>query len=93
MTEADPSASSSASNPAARLTAELAAGLSTDDIVNGVYEGGFKTWECAVDLARFILDVVRERSSQEAQRRWLSMENRDVHFIEVRCILRRHRRQ
>ena len=29
-------------------------GLSTDDITPKVYEGGFKTWECAVDLATFL---------------------------------------
>lgn len=30
-------------------------GLSTDDIRPNVYEGGFKTWECAVDLAEYLL--------------------------------------
>ena len=30
-------------------------GLATDDINPGVYEGGFKTWECAVDLATYLL--------------------------------------
>lgn len=31
------------------------AGLAiTDDITPGVYEGGFKTWECAVDLAGYL---------------------------------------
>lgn len=27
------------------------AGLSAEDRTPNVYEGGFKTWECAVDLA------------------------------------------
>ena len=31
-----------------------AAGLSMDDIKPNVYEGGFKTWECSVDLARYL---------------------------------------
>lgn len=31
-----------------------ATGLSTDDIKPNVYEGGFKTWECAVDLAKYL---------------------------------------
>lgn len=31
-------------------------GLSTDDINPTVYEGGFKTWECAVDLAEYLLN-------------------------------------
>lgn len=31
------------------------AGLSTgDDLTPGVYEGGFKTWECAIDLAQYL---------------------------------------
>ncbi len=30
-------------------------GLSTDDIMPHVYEGGFKTWECSVDLARYLV--------------------------------------
>lgn len=29
-------------------------GLSSDDIIPRVYEGGFKTWECAIDLARYL---------------------------------------
>lgn len=31
------------------------AGLSTgDDLTPGIYEGGFKTWECAIDLAQYL---------------------------------------
>lgn len=30
-------------------------GLSIDDINPSIYEGGFKTWECAVDLAKYLL--------------------------------------
>jgi protein-histidine N-methyltransferase len=26
------------------------------DVKSGVYEGGFKTWECAIDLASLLLD-------------------------------------
>ena len=29
-------------------------GLSMDDITPNIYEGGFKTWECSVDLASFL---------------------------------------
>ncbi|KAL8851411.1 MAG: hypothetical protein Q9221_003682 [Calogaya cf. arnoldii] len=29
-------------------------GLSTDDINPNVYEGGFKTWECSIDLANYL---------------------------------------
>lgn len=30
--------------------------LDKSDIRSGVYEGGFKTWECSVDLASLLLD-------------------------------------
>ena len=30
-------------------------GLAIDDINPTIYEGGFKTWECAVDLATYLL--------------------------------------
>lgn len=30
--------------------------LQDSDIRTGVYEGGFKTWECSVDLASILLD-------------------------------------
>ena len=32
-------------------------GLSNDDIVPGVYEGGFKTWECSMDLAQYVAET------------------------------------
>ncbi|BFZ54239.1 Histidine protein methyltransferase 1 [Savitreella phatthalungensis] len=28
--------------------------LGSDDVIAGLYEGGFKTWECSVDLARLL---------------------------------------
>lgn len=34
---------------------KVQAGLSADDILPRVYEGGFKTWECSVDLANYLL--------------------------------------
>lgn len=82
MTEADPSAPSNTSSehPTASLTADLAAGLSADDIVSGVYEGGFKTWECAADLARFVLGHLDAACSDGL---W-AVRGRDVHVIEVR---------
>ncbi|PYI06227.1 hypothetical protein BO78DRAFT_397414 [Aspergillus sclerotiicarbonarius CBS 121057] len=35
---------------------ELIAGLEKGDIKPNFYEGGFKTWECAVDLAKLLID-------------------------------------
>jgi protein-histidine N-methyltransferase len=31
-------------------------GLGNTDIQTNIYEGGFKTWECSLDLARLLLD-------------------------------------
>lgn len=33
---------------------DLIAGLEEGDIKPNFYEGGFKTWECALDLARLV---------------------------------------
>jgi protein-histidine N-methyltransferase len=30
--------------------------IEDSDIRTGVYEGGFKTWECSIDLASILLD-------------------------------------
>lgn len=53
------------------------AGLSTgDDLTPGVYEGGFKTWECAIDLAQYLVgqwDAIAE-----------AIGTRGFHVIEVR---------
>jgi protein-histidine N-methyltransferase len=32
----------------------LLTGLDAGDLTSGLYEGGFKTWECAVDLAEYV---------------------------------------
>lgn len=40
---------------------ELISGLEQGDIKPNFYEGGFKTWECALDLARCVIgDGYRE---------------------------------
>ena len=49
-------------------------GLSTDDITSNVYEGGFKTWECAVDLA----SLLAERLSKG----W-DLDRKRMHIVEV----------
>lgn len=53
----------------------LIAGLEKGDIKPQFYEGGFKTWECASDLARLVAGETGEgyRGGQEE----------DTHFIEV----------
>ncbi|KAI4137542.1 MAG: hypothetical protein LQ340_008089, partial [Diploschistes diacapsis] len=33
----------------------LTSGFTSDDLQPRLYEGGFKTWECSVDLARYLL--------------------------------------
>lgn len=39
-----------------RENEELISGLEQGDIKPNFYEGGFKTWECALDLARLVVD-------------------------------------
>ncbi|KAL8961045.1 MAG: hypothetical protein Q9193_002347 [Seirophora villosa] len=41
---------------------EVGAGLSVDDIKPNIYEGGFKTWECSIDLANHLLSRASEAS-------------------------------
>lgn len=55
---------------------ELIAGIEKGDITPNFYEGGFKTWECALDLAKLSLneDILNESSDSPA----------DIHIIEVR---------
>lgn len=63
---------------------ELIAGLEQGDIKPFFYEGGFKTWECALDLARLMA------SGEEVDALGLSLagdddeeDGEDVHVIEV----------
>lgn len=61
--------------------AELIAGLEEGDLKPNFYEGGFKTWECALDLAKVAAgDSTIVDSLNDAQA--------DVHVIEV-CIIAR----
>ncbi|KAL6239387.1 hypothetical protein BDW75DRAFT_139136 [Aspergillus navahoensis] len=53
--------------------AELIAGLEKGDITPNFYEGGFKTWECSIDLARLI---VGEGVGSES-------EGEDGHVVEL----------
>ena len=49
-------------------------GLSTDDITPNIYEGGFKTWECSVDLASFLAGIFTNHESPN---------DFDYHIVEV----------
>ena len=42
------------SSPDENKNDDLISGLDTGDLTSGFYEGGFKTWECSVDLAAFV---------------------------------------
>ncbi len=37
--------------------ATLLSGLENGDLTSGIYEGGFKTWECSLDLASLVTDL------------------------------------
>ena len=53
---------------------ELIAGLEKGDIKPNFYEGGFKTWECAVDLTKVLVDTDELAASTATG---------DRHIIEV----------
>ena len=36
---------------------------SNSDLVRGVYEGGFKTWECSIDLVEYLSQLPKEQIS------------------------------
>ena len=43
--------------PSAQVDAPYSSELRASDLLPGVYEGGFKLWECAVDLAGFLAEL------------------------------------
>ncbi|GLE08584.1 hypothetical protein PINS_up019869 [Pythium insidiosum] len=45
-------------------TGAISSILTTSDLQTGVYEGGFKLWECAVDLVRFMASHERFHSME-----------------------------
>ncbi|XTI92772.1 hypothetical protein V2W45_1318978 [Cenococcum geophilum] len=53
------------------------AGLDNSDIKTNVYEGGFKSWECSIDLVKFLLD--------RGPRKDLDDLCRVDHVIELGC--------
>jgi protein-histidine N-methyltransferase len=56
--------------------AELIAGLEEGDLKPHFYEGGFKTWECALDLAKLV-------ASEDTVVESLGDSQSNVHIIEV----------
>jgi protein-histidine N-methyltransferase len=52
-------------------------GLSNSDISTNIYEGGYKTWECSLDLVKFLLD--------RGPRKDLDDLVRVNHVIEMGC--------
>lgn len=59
---------------------ELIAGIEHGDLKPHFYEGGFKTWECALDLAKL---VANDNTIIES----LDNSQTDVHIIEVGHVL------
>lgn len=59
---------------------DLISGLKTGDLTSGVYEGGFKTWECALDLAS-VLTTASELDSKHREN--VSRTNGLLHVIEL----------
>ncbi|ORY53789.1 hypothetical protein BCR33DRAFT_779117 [Rhizoclosmatium globosum] len=51
--------------------------LDNTDLIDGVYEGGFKTWECSLDLAEYL--------SAEFTEDWFVGNGRWSWVVEARC--------
>lgn len=69
MAEANPSAHE------AESAETLLAGLENGDLSSGIYEGGFKTWECALDLASQLIGPMNPFSQdQQAEQDWEVIE-------------------
>ncbi|TDH72400.1 hypothetical protein CCR75_006911 [Bremia lactucae] len=45
-----------------KRTGAISSILTTSDVRKGVYEGGFKLWECALDLVRFLEKQLRQKA-------------------------------
>ncbi|KAJ2076729.1 hypothetical protein H4R24_005541 [Coemansia sp. RSA 988] len=43
-------------NSASAVEQVIASGSSTTDVIRGVYEGGLKTWECSLDLLKYLAE-------------------------------------
>lgn len=54
---------------------QLLVGLDQDDIKTNIYEGGFKTWECSLDLAKYITEIGAEGHGSRVGK---------SHYVEVR---------
>ncbi|OKL56965.1 hypothetical protein UA08_07803 [Talaromyces atroroseus] len=59
---------------------ELIAGLEQGDLKPNFYEGGFKTWECALDLADVLL-LPSEKGGELS----LSKDGDGLHVVELGC--------
>jgi protein-histidine N-methyltransferase len=62
---------------------ELISGLEKGDIQTNKYEGGFKTWECALDLAKLLANYREEELFSYSGGE--ESELPDIHIIEVMC--------
>lgn len=61
-----------AEDSAGQDNAELISGLDEGDLKPNFYEGGFKTWECSLDLAKLVAEVPLVNDTQS-----------NAHIIEV----------
>ncbi|KAL5119751.1 hypothetical protein ACEQ8H_002357 [Pleosporales sp. CAS-2024a] len=55
----------------------LLSGLDDSDLQTNIYEGGYKTWECSIDLCRYLLD--------RGPRKDLDDMARVDHVVEMGC--------
>ncbi|EHY53968.1 hypothetical protein HRR83_004614 [Exophiala dermatitidis] len=78
MAEADPETHDDAAET-------MLAGLENGDLTSGIYEGGFKTWECALDLASLVTQYLETNNltSDQNQTQDQNHVSQDLEVIEL----------
>ena len=66
-------------------------GLSADDIIPTVYEGGFKTWECSVDLAGFLASNKRYLGEEDKEDATVIEVFRPTSVFDNRLLVGKHK--
>jgi len=66
--------------------------LQNTDLVAGVYEGGFKLWECAIDLVNYliegkVIETLTQLKQQQSQSQQQSQQKQQplLRVLEVGC--------
>jgi protein-histidine N-methyltransferase len=48
------------------------------DLIKGVYEGGFKTWECSIDMVQYLASLPEDQITNKRV-----LEVKGIHYIKI----------